>query len=127
MADLLEQASSWLAGQRTKFLSRTVVYCRGDVSVEVQASIGKTTFDIDDGYGAVESWESRDFLIAAANLVLSGVDVLPVAGDRINEVQDGLTFVYEVLAPGKEPCWRYSDPYRTTLRIHTKQVAVCPA
>jgi len=131
MADLLEQASSWLAGQRTKFLSRTVVYRRANDSVPVAATIGKTTFDIDDGYGAVESWESRDFLIATADLVLGGTAVLPAAGDRISEVQDGpstgsgqaQTFVYEVLAPGKEPCWRYSDPYRMTLRVHTKFVA----
>jgi len=27
-----------------------------------------------------------------------------------------------VMAPGKEPAWRYSDPYRKTLRIHTKHV-----
>ena len=27
---------------------------------------------------------------------------------------------YEVLAPNGEPVWRWSDPYRTALRVHTK-------
>ena len=30
---------------------------------------------------------------------------------------------YEVLAPGTAPHYRWSDPYRITLRIHTKEVA----
>jgi hypothetical protein len=47
---------------------------------------------------------------------------LPERGDAIREQQDGKVYVYEVMAPGKEACWRWSDPYRQTLRIHTKQV-----
>ena len=62
------------------------------------------------------------FLILAAELILDSKQVLPQRGDRIRETQGGVTFVYEVTAPGKEPCWRYSDPYRKTLRIHSKQV-----
>ena len=31
-------------------------------------------------------------------------------------------FVYEVLAPGNEPHYRYSDPFRQVLRIHSKHV-----
>ena len=125
MADLLQQASAWLGGMRSAYLSHPVTYSRGADSVQVNASIGRTVFEIDDSCGAVESWESRDFLIAAADLVLAiAGNVLPAAGDRISDVEGGQTFVYEVMAPGKEPCWRYSDPYRATLRIHTKQVAV---
>ena len=122
MADLLEQASDWLGGMRRTYLSRRVVYSRGDDSVEVAATVGRTVFEIDDGSGAVVQWESRDFLIAAVDLVLAGEIVEPLPGDRIGETQDGKVYVYEVLAPGKEPCWRWSDPYGRTLRVHTKQV-----
>ena len=31
---------------------------------------------------------------------------------------DGRT--YEVMAPGGEPVWRWSDPYHQVYRIHTK-------
>jgi hypothetical protein len=124
MADLLETASHWLEEKRTQHLSRTVTYQRGADTVDVPASIGRTTFEVDDGYGIVQKWESRDFLILAADLVLNGSQTLPQRGDRIQETQAGTTYTYEVLAPGKEPAWRYSDPYRKTLRIHTKQIGV---
>jgi hypothetical protein len=49
---------------------------------------------------------------------------LPERGDVIRETQATRTFVYEVMAPGKEPPWRWSDVYRKLLRIHTKQIGV---
>jgi len=118
MGDLLEQASAWLGGMRKQHLSRLVTYSRGADSSQVAATVGRTVFEVDDGYGVVEKWESRDFLITAADLVLGGVAVTPQCGDRIT---DGGR-VYEVLAPGKEDVFRLSDPYGVTLRVHTKQV-----
>jgi hypothetical protein len=123
VADLLQQASAWLDRVRRANLAHTVTYLRGDQSVDVPATVGRTDFEAVDAYGAVERTESRDFLILAADLVLSGAAVLPEPGDRIREVQNGKTYVYEVMAPAKEPCWKWSDPYRRTLRIHTKEVA----
>ena len=122
MADLLEQGSAWLDQQRVQHMSRSVTYCRGESSVELQATIGKWTFEIDDGMGVLEKIESRDFLILTAELVLAGEATLPQRGDRIKETSGDKVYVYEVLAPGKEDCWRYSDPYRNTLRIHSKHV-----
>ncbi|MCX5683729.1 MAG: hypothetical protein NT049_08595 [Planctomycetota bacterium] len=131
MADLLEQASAWLDRMRTRHMAQPVTYQRGAESVEVQATVGRTVFETADAYGVVEQSESRDFLILAADLVLGESVTLPERGDRIREAQDGpstgsgqaKTFVYEVMAPGKEPHYRFSDVYRRTLRIHTKQVA----
>jgi hypothetical protein len=124
VVDLLEQSSAWLDGQRKKYLSRPVTYSRAEDEVEVLATVGKTTFNIDSGAGVVESFESRDFLILAADLMLGGVPVAPQRGDRITETQGDQTFVYEVMGPGQELCWRWSDPYRRAMRIHTKQVDV---
>ncbi len=122
MVDLLEQGSNWLQAQRHLHASRTVTYQRGAETVDLQATIGKTVFEIDNGYGISEKTESRDFLIRTADLMLTGQQVLPQRGDRIRETQGATTFVYEVMAPGKEPHYRYSDPYRQTLRIHTKHI-----
>ena len=124
MADLLEWASAWLDGMRAKHAAQPVTYCRGEQSVEVAATVGRTVFEIADAYGVVEQSESRDFLIPAADLVLGDAVTLPERGDRVRETQDGKTLVYEVMAPGKEPHYRFSDVYRRTLRIHTRQVAV---
>ena len=123
MTDLLQQSSDWLEAKRTQYASRVVTYARGAQSVDLSATIGKTTFEVDDGYGVLVRHESRDFLILTADLVLDAGQVLPQRGDRIRETQNQTVFIYEVSAPGKEPCWRYSDPYRKTLRIHTTEIA----
>ena len=123
MADLLQKGSDWLEGMRTVHASRPVVYVRGTESVDVPATVGRTVFRLDKGYGVIERVEARDYLVLAVDLVLGGAAALPKAGDRIRETEDSKAFVYEVMAPGGEPCWRWSDPYRRTLRIHTKHVA----
>jgi hypothetical protein len=123
VTNLLEIGSSWLADQLKTHASADVVYERGAEQVLVKATIGKTEFEIDDGSGVIERFQSRDYLIHAADLVLGGGETLPVAGDVIRETQGASTFVYEVMAPGHEPHYRYSDPFRKLLRIHTKHVA----
>lgn len=118
MTNLLAKGSEWLEAERTKHLTRPVTYQRGAETVELAATVGQTVFRIDKGYGVQEHYESRDYLVLAADLTF-----LPKAGDRIRETDGGKVFIYEVMAPGNEPAWRYSDPYRKALRIHTKLVA----
>ncbi|KAB2949498.1 MAG: hypothetical protein F9K17_02800 [Phycisphaerae bacterium] len=123
MPDVLEKGLSWLDDQRHTHMTRTVVYQRGADAVEIAATIGRTEFEQVDEHGVVQRLQSRDFLARTADLVLAGAPTLPKAGDRIRETAGAQTFVYEVMAPGNEPPWRYSDPYRKALRIHTKHVA----
>ena len=123
MSDLFERASSWLEGMRERHASRSVEYSRDGATVAVPATIGRTVFEIAREYGPLEKTESRDFLIAAVALVLNGEPILPAGGDRISERIGDQLLVYEVMAPGNEPEWRWSDPYRRTLRIHTKLIA----
>ncbi len=123
MPDLLQTGSDWLADRLKTHASRQVVYRRGAQQVTVQATMGRTLLKLDDGYGGVRmEWTDPDFLIHAADLVLGGSITLPKRGDQIRETVGTQTFVYEVMAPGKEPPCRFSDPYRKVLRIHTKQV-----
>lgn len=130
MADLLAQSSAWLEKQRHEHRTVPVTYVRGTASVALQATIGRTVFEQRDlsagqagDYGVLEKVESRDFLVRAEDLVLEGALTLPERGDEVREKDEGgKVFVYEVMAPGKEPHFRYSDPYRRTLRIHTKHV-----
>ena len=123
MPDLLETGSDWLAEQLKEHASRPVTYRRGADEVTVQATIGRTLLKLDDGYGGGSiEWTDRDFLIHAADLVLGGTPILPQRGDIIRETQGDKTLVYEVMAPGKEPAWRWSDAFRKVLRIHAKQV-----
>lgn len=127
MGDLLEQGSAFLEDQRHRHMSRNVNYKRGTDGVDLQATVGKTVFEQADANGLIQRLEARDFLIRAQDLVLAGQTTLPRAGDQVRETQGTTTHVYEVMAPGGEPPFRYSDPFRRTLRVHTKHIATEPA
>ncbi len=122
MTDLLSQGLSWLEDQRHQHLTRLVTYQRGVNEVEVAATVGRTVFEQDDHVGGLTRIESRDFLIRVADLILAAETTLPQPGDRIIETDSIATYTYEVMAPGTEPPWRYSDVNRLTLRIHTKHI-----
>ena len=122
MGDLLDRGSAFLDDQRHKHMSRTVVYQRGAEAKEVQATIGKTEFEQADDAGLIHRVESRDFLVRTADLDLGAGPILPRAGDQVRETVGAQVFVYEVNAPGGQPPFRYSDPFRRVLRIHTKHI-----
>lgn len=125
MADMLRDGMKWLSCKLKQHASQSVVYVRGAQSVPVQATVGRTMMKLDDGYGGVRiEWTDRDYLIPAADLILGGSTTLPQRGDKIRETQGTTTYVYEVMAPGNEPVWRWSDEHRTTIRVHVKQVGV---
>lgn len=118
MIDLLEQSSAWLEDQRHTFRTRDVTYRRGGESMVLRATIGRTQFTREDPHGVVLETEMRDYLFRSEDLVLASAATVPERGDRIEDQG----FTYEVLPLGSEPPWRYSDPYRNTIRVHTKQI-----
>jgi hypothetical protein len=122
VGDLLAQGAAFLDDQRHRHMSRTVVYKRGSEAKEVQATVGRTEFEQADEAGLIHRVESRDFLIRAADLDLGAGPIQPKAGDQVREHVGTQVFVYEVNAPGGQPPFRYSDPYRRTFRIHTKHI-----
>ena len=122
MTDLLEQGVDWLTHQRHAHMTRTITYQRDVASCELAATIGDSEFEQVDDHNIVHKLESRDFLIRTADLILGGSQTLPQAGDRVRETVESQVFVYEVMGPGGEPPYRYSDQYRKTLRIHTKHI-----
>jgi len=124
MSDLLQQGSRWLEDRRHEHLTRSVTYLRGVNSVTLQATIGKTVFDQQDQLGVVQRTESRDFLVRAVDLVFVGGKTLPQQGDRIVESGEAPSLLYEVVSIGAEPPFRFSDPERQTLRIHTKFIGL---
>ena len=122
MGDLLDRGVAFLDAQRHQHLSRPVLYRRGTDEKDVQATIGKTEFEQADDAGLIHRVESRDFLVRTAELDLGAGPILPRAGDQVRETVGTSVVVYEVNAPGGQPPWRYSDPYRRVLRIHTKHI-----
>ncbi len=113
MGDLLRQGRQWLAGMRAAHLASQVTYRRDEAETLVNATFGKTDVELDDGAGMTIGSHVTDFLILADSIGLE-----PEAADVI--VADGRK--YEVVELAGDGCWRWSDPYRTTYRIHTRDI-----
>jgi len=113
MSDLLRKGAEWLEQKRHDFCSSPVEYNQDGQSVPVQATYGKTGYTITDGQGGSVGAHVVDFLIMADELGLK-----PKEGDTI--IADGVQ--YEVMNFGDDGCWRWSDSYLITFRIHTREV-----
>ena len=103
------------------FNGRTIVYERPSLgqSVTISKAVpGRTTHDITQDGMTIEQVKSEDYLILASALVLGGQSALPRKGDRIQV--DGRTLA--ILCVGNEPQYKYFDPNRLVLRVHTKEI-----
>jgi hypothetical protein len=103
------------------------IYRRDNAWVSITPTPGASTFRVDDGYGGIMKTRSRDYLISACALVLSGAQATPKRGDVIDEIVGNKIHRHEVLRPdGGEEVWRYCDAGRSRIRVHTKLKEVLP-
>ena len=124
MVDVMQKALSWLEAQRVAYRSVPVVYTRGLKKGTLNATIGQSQFDLDDGggTGGMIRFESRDYLFAATELWAAGIAFPPRPGDRVTDstMGNGTPLVYELVNPSPTiPAWRWSDRFHTRLRVHT--------
>ena len=101
-------------------LGDQVAYSRGTQTAYLTAIMADVLYEVTTGDGGTETWSSRDFLMEAAALKLGGVVVEPARGDRIEAESQA----WEVVGPGNQPCFEYSDPYKLGLRVHTRGIGV---
>lgn len=123
--NMMDRGRDFLTRQLGNAAGRTVVYMRSGVSSMLTAWVGRTLFAVNNpnaGAARVE-WGERDYLILVASLVIGGVTVTPLKGDRITETIGGADVTFEIMSPSGEPAWRYSDVGRTLYRVHCKRVA----
>ncbi len=116
MGDLLRQGSQWLEQQRRAHCSSPVTYRRGATELVINATIGRSEYEVEDDYGVRLMVQVADFLILAEEFTPTFTE--PQVGDKI--VSDSQ--VYEVMSLSGQGHYRWSDPYHTTLRIHSKEV-----
>jgi len=88
----------------------------GTESSSIDATRGSTPFEALSDDGIITRIESRDYLTSGATFPFG----LPESGDLITDGEDQ----YEVQALGGSRPYRYSDPGRALLRIHTKRIGV---
>lgn len=123
MSNILKSGMAYLTQQMLLHASETIVYSRGNDSVEVQAVLGKKLLKIDDGQGGFRiEVTDLDVLVAADDLVLASERVTPQRGDLVLLTTDYDTQTFEVLPIGSEPAWRWSDPFQSMFRIHAKHI-----
>jgi hypothetical protein len=123
MADLLQTGAAWLAGQLKAHASQAVTYRRGGFDVSLQATLGRTAFQQTDEHGQITTFHSHDFLVSAADLVIYSKQSLPEPGDQVLQTVGSEVLTFEVLPMPDGEHYRFCDPFRQQLRIHTKQIA----
>lgn len=123
--DILSAGVAALGRVLRSHAAQSILYKRGTAVVQIDATKGSTLFESDTASGGLLRIESRDFIFEAERLVIEGDVTTPARGDKIEEMQGGKTYTYEVLdlGAGTQP-WRYCDPYRTLIRVHTKKIDV---
>lgn len=121
MSDFAEMWAD-ASGPIAALFGESIAYSNATHSATLTARVGSTTWEIDRGGPTLEKWEARDYVFAAAALVLNGVAVLPAKGHKIRETIGGAVNVFEVMSPAGEPEWRYDNPEKTDIRVHTKFV-----
>lgn len=119
---LLDDGAAALIARKQLADGREVTYSRGTKARTLTAWLGNTLFARNtDEPGASVVWGERDYVFAVADLVLDGVQVVPLKDDRITEVIDGQEVTFEVSTPTGEPPARFLDLTRTMWLVHTKR------
>lgn len=117
---MLADGLAHLAEVLTTQASQQVTYRRGvdllgtGTPPTVNATIGQTVLETDDGSGAIDRFEVKDFLIKPADLTLNGVPVEPERGDEIDHA--GITYLVDA-PPGNEHFQH--DGFRSLWQVHT--------
>jgi hypothetical protein len=120
---MLQSGLAWLATQQAAHASVSVTYRRRSSYQLIVATLGRTEFELDSGEGYVEKVSSLDFIIKSD--ALADFDPPePMAGDLIERGMNGVVYRYEVNAPGTEQAWIWTDPYRSSMRLHSKLIKV---
>lgn len=119
MVSPISAASAAAQAAAFRLRRETVTFARGASSVTVQAVRGQRSWERSQPSGGVSIGDrSEDWIILAADLVISAAVVTPQRGDTITA---GST-VFRVMPFGtNDQLWQYHDRDRLYLRIHTKE------
>ena len=99
-------------------------YLRGAIEYGLDpVSRGATDFRFQGDNGGTLRVQTVDWLFEFS-LLTDGE--LPRKGDRLSEEIGTDTHLYEVTSVNGEPCWSWSDPAKTQLRVHTLFVSKAP-
>jgi hypothetical protein len=121
MADLVQKGAVWLEGKRKAHRAVAVTVRRGGLSFTAQATKGFSQSVSESTEGVILNERSEDFTIAVLDYDFGNGPVLPDVGDMIYDDSSGEEVRLEVLPMAVDVEKRYSDSYRLSWRIHTKE------
>jgi len=123
-SNFLANGVAWLASKLPTVMGTSVYYRRGNRTTALCATMGQTKLMLADDVGATRiEWTDKDFLIPRSALTINSALTLPKVGDLVIHNDGTETHTYEVLKyGGTEPHWRWSDPFRKIIRVHTKRI-----
>jgi hypothetical protein len=99
-----------------------VVYVRGGNRLEIVAAPVVNDYEVDNGFGGVETIQVRDYVLAVADLTIDAAPIDPRSGDRIEEPIGGNTHNYEVVPVANRPVDDYYNPEQTQWLVHTNHI-----
>lgn len=117
--NMLDDSATWLAGQLTDNVARSVTYSRGVTSATVSGTLSSKLYSVMDEEGFVTAVQSSDWTFIASDLVVSGSTITPRPGDRITYG----SAVYEARPMGDGQAYETLDANGTLIVVHTKRVA----
>ena len=120
MSNMMQSGMTWLDAKCKAHMGISVVYRRGQDSVTLTATPGRTNYQTTTEDGAIIETKARDYLISRADLVLDGQEIEPQVSDVIEETVGDRTYMHTVTENEGAKCFEFSDEYHTTLRVHTK-------
>lgn len=120
----LSAAAKALAATVKAVAGTAITYRRQPYAVALTAVKGRSEFNVETQPGIVEKIETQDWIISTSDLRLNGSLVLPKRGDVVEEVDGGKTYRWEVMAPGGENVYRFSDRSRIQIRVHSSLIKV---
>lgn len=114
----MADAATFLADQMAGYLSQTVTYRRGGLTVSIAAT--KCPIRAEQDQATQEEFEPCDWIIKASLIVLGGETVEP--NGTTDEIVESDGQEWQVLQDGNQPAYRPVDPFRRMFRIHTKRI-----
>ena len=123
MADLFAAAVAWMGNNLKNHAARSIVLtdraASPSISITLAATSGRSEWEEGENDGTVHAFDSRDWLVDAAELVDGNDEPVEVKRGWIaTDSLDGMR--YEVYAPPGVRPWRYSDRTNQRVRIHSR-------
>lgn len=125
MPDIFSGATAWFGRTLKNHAARAITITdravNPSLSITLPASSGRSEWDESSADAVVHSYDTRDWLVDAADLIDAfGSPQKLRRGWIVTDSLDGQR--YEIFSPSGDQPWRYSDRDNQRVRIHSRNL-----